>query len=86
MKLSAIAQRGVRKDFCDIYALGKKAFTLDDVLGFYRKKFAIQDIGSVLYGLVYFDDAEDERMPRMLWKVSWKEIKCSILNWVREVS
>jgi hypothetical protein len=86
MKLSAIAQRGARKDFCDIYALGKKAFSLSQMLGFYQKKFSISDIGSVLYGLVYFDDAESERMPRMLWDVTWREIRNTILGWVKEVS
>jgi hypothetical protein len=86
MKLSAIAQRGARKDFCDIYALGKKAFSLSQMLGFYQKKFGIRDIGSVLYGLVYFDDAESERMPKMLWDVKWREIRSTILKWVKEVS
>jgi len=86
MKLSALAQRGARKDFCDLYALGKKAFSLQDMLGFYRKKFNIPDIGSVLYGLVYFDDAESERMPRMLWDVNWREIKNTILGWVKGIS
>lgn len=41
MKLSAIAQRGARKDFCDIYVLGKKAFSLSQMLSFYQKKFSI---------------------------------------------
>jgi predicted nucleotidyltransferase component of viral defense system len=86
MKLSAVAQRGARKDFCDIYALGKKIFSLRDMLDLYQKKFNIKDVGTVLYGLVYFDDAENERMPRMLWDVTWKEIKKSILEWVKEVS
>ncbi len=86
MKLSAIAQRGARKDFCDIYALGKKSFTLSQMLGFYQKKYSIHDIASVLYGLVYFDDAESERMPRMLWDVTWREIRNTILEWVKEVS
>ncbi|MBI5825748.1 MAG: nucleotidyl transferase AbiEii/AbiGii toxin family protein [Chloroflexi bacterium] len=86
MKLSAIAQRGARKDFCDIYALGKKSFSLSQMLGFYQKKFSIRDIGSVLYGLVYFDDAESERMPRMLWDVTWREIRNTILGWVKEIS
>lgn len=70
MKLSAIAQRGARKDFCDLYALGKTSFSLQQMLRFYQKKFAIRDVGSVLYGLVYFDDAESERMPKMLWNVN----------------
>jgi hypothetical protein len=86
MKLSAIAQRGARKDFCDIYTLGEKAFSLSQMLGFYQKKFGIKDVGSVLYGLVYFDDAESERMPRMLLDVSWREIKNTILGWVKEIS
>ena len=86
MKLSAVAQRGARKDFCDIYALGKNVFSLPQMLGFYQKKFSIRDIGSVLYGLVYFDDAESERMPRMLLDVSWREIRNTILGWVKEIS
>jgi hypothetical protein len=86
MKLSAIAQRGARKDFCDIYALGKKFFSLKEMLDFYQKKFNIRDIGSVLYGLVYFDDAESERMPRMLWDINWGEIKKTILQWVKNIS
>lgn len=86
MKLSAIAQRGARKDFCDLYALGKTSFSLQEMLGFYQKKFAIRDIGSVLYGLAYFDDAENERMPRMLWNVNWRDIKKTILEWVKSVS
>ena len=59
---------------------------LYDVLDFYQKKFNIRDIGSVLYGLVYFDDAESERMPRMLWDVDWGEIKKNILEWVKNIS
>ena len=55
------------------------------MLGFYQKKFGIRDIGSVLYGLVYFDDAEQERMPRMLWKVKWRDIKKTILGWVKDI-
>jgi predicted nucleotidyltransferase component of viral defense system len=83
MKLSAIAQRGARKDFCDIYALGKDHFTLNEMLDFYARKFK-QDVSPVLYGLVYFDDAESERMPEMLWDLKWVEIKKTIQNWVKE--
>jgi hypothetical protein len=85
MKLSAIAQRGARKDFCDLYALGKTSFSLQQMLGYYQKKFGIRDIGSVLYGLVYFDDAENERMPRMLWNINWRDIKRTILEWVKNI-
>jgi predicted nucleotidyltransferase component of viral defense system len=50
MKLSAVAQRGARKDFCDIYALGKNVFSLSQMLGFYQKKFSIRDIGTATIG------------------------------------
>jgi hypothetical protein len=86
MKLSAVTQRGARKDFCDIYALGTKEFSLEEMLGFYQAKFGIHDIGHVLYGLAYFDDAESERMPKMLWEVKWTEIKKTIQSWIRDLS
>ncbi len=83
MKLSAIAQRGSRKDFVDLYALGHTGFHLKDMLDWYRQKFGVEDIGHLLYALAYFDDAETERMPRMIWKVDWKGIKTTIEGWVR---
>lgn len=83
MKLSAIAQRGSRKDFVDLYASGRSGFSLSDMLGWYRQKFGVQDIGHLLYALLYFDDADAERMPQMLWKADWKEIKRTIGGWVR---
>ena len=86
MKLSAIAQRGSRKDFVDIYALGLKHISLKQMLQLYQEKFAVQDIAHVLYGLAYFDDADKERMPRMLWDIDWKTIKKVIQGWVREAA
>jgi hypothetical protein len=84
MKLSAIAQRGSKKDFIDIYALGLSHFPLKKIVSFYRKKFSIQDIGHVLYALTYFDDADKERMPSMIWKVDWKTIKKATQDWIRK--
>jgi len=86
MKLSAIAQRGLRKDFCDLYFLGKEHSSLSRMLVLYKQKFGIQDIAPVLYGLTYFDDAEEEPMPSMIVKVTWETIKGTIQDWVREQS
>lgn len=85
MKLSAIAQRGSRKDFVDLHALGHHGFRLRDMLEWYQTKFEVQDIGHVLYALAYFDVADSEPRPRMLWKSDWKNIKRTILSWVREL-
>ena len=83
MKLSAITQRGAKKDFVDLYALGRNGFRLAEMLDWYRRKFEIEDISHVLYALVYFDDADREPKPKMLWKTDWKEIKKTITGWVR---
>jgi Nucleotidyl transferase AbiEii toxin, Type IV TA system len=85
MKLSAVAQRGLRKDFCDIYFLGMKHRPLQDLLRLYLRKFKVKDTSPVLYGLSYFDDAEGEPMPHLLLKVQWKTIKKTIQNWVMEL-
>lgn len=86
MKLSAIAQRGLKKDFVDIYALVLKHKPLGDVLLRYQQKYSIEDIAHVLYGLAYFDDADKERMPRMLWNLDWRTVKRTIQGWVKEVA
>ena len=85
MKLSAITQRGSRKDFVDLYALGQAGQTLPDMLAWYGEKFGVKDLGHVLYALAYFDDAESERMPRMIWKASWDKIKRTIRGWVHDL-
>lgn len=61
MKPSAIGDRGAKKDFIDIYALGRTHFTLEQMLGFYRQKFDTPDLGHTVIALAYFDDAEEER-------------------------
>lgn len=84
MKLSAIAQRGSRKDFVDLYALGQSGCSLPEMLAWYREKFNVQDIAHLLYALAYFDDAEAEQMPDMIWQAAWKQIKETVSTWVRD--
>ena len=85
MKLAAIAQRGSKKDFYDVFFLCRTTFSLEEMLGFYQRKFSIQDIGSVLFGLVYFDDAEKEPDPLLLQNVNWEQVKRSFCEWVRKI-
>ena len=86
MKLSAIAQRGHKKDFIDLYALGTTSFSLKQMLSFYQKKFSLKDIGHVLLALSYFDDAEKERMPVMIWESKWNTIKTTVRTWVKTLT
>lgn len=86
MKLSALTQRGSKKDFVDIYALGLRHFRLRDMIRFYQQKYSVEDVSHVLYGLSYFDDADKERLPKMFWDADWKIIKKTIQGWVKEVA
>lgn len=85
MKLSAIVSRGSKKDFIDVYALMKKHKPLQAMLQLYKKKFPEADVFPVIRGLSYFDDADKERMPRMLWSITWKEVKHGILSEVEKL-
>jgi hypothetical protein len=55
------------------------------VLGLYRRKFAVEDVGHIVMSLSYFDDAEAEDTPEMLWDADWAEIKQTIEGWVSDL-
>lgn len=84
MKLAAVAQRGYRKDFIDVFVLIQNHKPLAELLALYQQKYEVENIISVLTGLVYFDDAEDEPDPA-LWSVDWGEVKHKIEDWVRKI-
>lgn len=77
MKLNAIAGRGSRKDFIDLYFLLKK-YSLAEMLNFYKEKYVDGSEFMVIKSLNYFEDAETEEMPIMFEKISWEEIKKEI--------
>jgi hypothetical protein len=86
MKLSAIVQRGSRRDFIDIYKMLRNGADLASMLTDYRTKFGVTETISVKRGLVYFDDAEAEPMPEMLVPVDWHELKETLIAAVRDVA
>jgi predicted nucleotidyltransferase component of viral defense system len=79
MKLSAITNRGTKKDFIDIYFLLQN-YTLKDILRLYEKKYPDGSVFFVLKSLVYFEDAENEPMPEMFTDISWEEVKNFIVE------
>ncbi len=78
MKLSAVAQRGARKDFIDIVALMNAGFTLLRMLDLYKLNYETKEIVHVMYGLSYFADAEKEPMPDMLSPLTWEQTKRAV--------
>lgn len=77
MKLHAVEDRGVKRDFIDLYFLAKE-YSLEEMIGFYDQKYASLDdhLVSIIKSLNYFADAEsDDWIPRMLLPVDWEEVK-----------
>lgn len=76
MKVSAIASRGTKRDFVDLYFCAQR-YGLAEILRFFGRKFLKIDYSRVhlLKSLSYFADAEKDPMPRMLAPVEWPEIK-----------
>lgn len=83
MKLSAIAGRGSRKDFVDLYFLLKE-YSLAQLIGFYKEKFRDGSEFLVLKSLSYFSDADAQSMPIMFQNVTWEDIKKTILWEVKQ--
>jgi hypothetical protein len=77
MKLSALAGRGSRKDFVDLYVYAREVSPLEHVFERFRAKYrAVRvDAYHLLRSLTFFDDAESEPMPDVLRPIGWEEIK-----------
>lgn len=77
MKLSAITNRGTKKDFIDLFFLLQK-YALSEILGFYQQKYTDSQLFTVIRSLTYFEDAESDPMPLMLAPVNWPQVKLTI--------
>ena len=77
MKINAIEGRGSKKDFIDVNEL-LKHFTLQQILDFHSKKYSNASTLRSIMSLSYFDDAEEQPMPKMFTSDTWEEIKKNI--------
>ncbi|MDP3994352.1 MAG: nucleotidyl transferase AbiEii/AbiGii toxin family protein [bacterium] len=87
MKLIAIAMRGKRRDFIDIYYLLQR-YPLSKLLKFAEQKYPNFETLMILKGLIFFKDAENEEIARGIRvfepNFSWEEAKKSITNEVKK--
>jgi hypothetical protein len=76
MKLSAIAGRGARRDFVDLYFCAR-TFGLKEVLGLFERKYAQASVNRIhlFKSMTYFADAEKDPMPHMLDALEWETVK-----------
>ena len=77
MKIDAIASRGAKRDFIDLYFICKSGYQLTDILDFYDKKYGRLSSNRIHIqkSLVFFNDAEPDKMPRMLKDAKWGKVK-----------
>lgn len=79
MKLSAVTNRGAKKDFYDIFfLLHRHSFT--QLCDWYKAKFQTNNLFMLLKSITYFDEAESTETPLLLANnVSWETVKETLL-------
>lgn len=85
MKINAVEGRGTKKDFVDIYFLLEK-YSLTEILAFYELKYPEHSQFRALISLSYFEDAEQQPMPKMFMTAEWEDIKDAILQEITKLS
>ncbi len=75
-KLAAVNSRGTRRDFVDLYSL-RDLVPLDQLLELATIKYADRPSFLVVAAraLAYFEDAEQQPMPRLLAPTDWADVR-----------
>jgi hypothetical protein len=84
MKLKAVAGRGSKKDFVDIYFL-LQHFSLNQMLELFHKKYPNIATLLVVKSLTYFVDADAQPMPNMYIPTLWKTVQETLQNAIRKL-
>ncbi|MGD8780383.1 MAG: nucleotidyl transferase AbiEii/AbiGii toxin family protein [Ignavibacteria bacterium] len=76
MKLTAIAGRGTKRDFVDLYIAAQR-HGLPELLKFFYQKYSQTPYNKIhiLKSMTYFADAELDPMPDMSITLSWATVK-----------
>lgn len=85
MKLNAISVSGQRvKDFIDIYFL-LKYYSIEEMVGFYKKKYSQYNEANVLKSLCWFEEVDLSDWPVLLKtpKLRWETVKKTIIEATR---
>ncbi|MBI4994480.1 nucleotidyl transferase AbiEii/AbiGii toxin family protein [Candidatus Peregrinibacteria bacterium] len=77
MKIIAISQRGRKRDFIDLYWYCANYSPLINLIKCLPSQYLniSRNYHHILKSLIYFCDAENDPMPKIFFKTSWKEVK-----------
>jgi hypothetical protein len=84
MKLKAVAGRGSKKDFVDIYFL-LQHFSLNQMLEMFHEKYPNIATLLVVKSLAYFADADSQPMPNMYIPTQWQTVQKTLINAIRKL-
>lgn len=87
MKMTAIANRGTKRDFFDLFTVAQ-LFSISELFEVFKSKFSKVNYSKnhVLRSLTYFNDAEDDVELKMLNDISWQEVKAFFIKEVPKLS
>ncbi len=88
MKLTAIADRGLRKDFVDLYAILQAGISLEEIIQSLPAKFpgTNYQMYHFLKALTYFEDAKAEPLHLLKRVDDWGKIQAFFRNQVAKIS
>lgn len=77
MKVVAIGGRGSKKDFFDLYNIMNKCeISVEEISeGLIQKCGEKTNYVNIIMGLSYFEDAEQEELPKVFIEYNWEDIK-----------
>ena len=86
MKIVAIGGRGAKKDFFDLYnIINRCKITIKELAeGLIEKCGNKTNYVNIIMGLSYFEDAEQEILPKTFVEFDWEEIKKFFINYQKD--
>jgi hypothetical protein len=87
MKIEAIASRGARKDFYDLYFICQSGLSFQQAIAAFEERFASAqpDLYHRLRALTFFDDAEREPEPNLVRLADWSAVRTFFVAQVKAV-
>lgn len=88
MKIIAISQRGRKRDFIDLYWYCLKYTPLINLIKCLQDQYPniSHNYHHIIKSLTYFDDAENDPMPKLFFKASWKDIKDFFKREIKQIA
>jgi hypothetical protein len=79
LKLNAIARRGAKKDFWDLYEL-LDHYSFEQMISFYQTRYPNNALMMIAKSITYFAEADLQPDPYCFKNLKWSEIKKTILK------